>query len=323
MGAVLSNAATYVVLGKQGVIKYNRVRCSAVMDATMKGGDGFHDGHKVLEAVTEWHRYLRDCSRRHDNTTPAILDLVDQHMLVDSDNRYDSARTVSKLECILMDTASGFPKVPPLIEKKLGVIEDSSGSARERSTDSTMTSVGTTSVGDYVAIDDDMSESKVNLLSEQILPTAPQGRWRLQGQNTISSTLTRTNTQLTTQTRPRLASMSTKTTAIRNPRNPRVSSEEYYQPYKVFKLREDLDELDKKSKSKGGILGRRRSFFRSRQESVRDRWKKNEDQLEDAFAGRDIVRFHFHLTNQYLFPLYRAIVLTASFRYSSWTTATL
>lgn len=43
--------------------------------------DAFHDGRKVLPAVTEWHLYLRNSSRKSDTITDRILDLVDHHML--------------------------------------------------------------------------------------------------------------------------------------------------------------------------------------------------------------------------------------------------
>lgn len=44
--------------------------------------DSFHDGYKVLSAVTEWHDYLRNSCRRVDTITPLILDLIDDDMLL-------------------------------------------------------------------------------------------------------------------------------------------------------------------------------------------------------------------------------------------------
>lgn len=46
--------------------------------------DAFHDGSKVLSAVTEWHDYLRNSARKADTTTHQVLDLVDNHMLLPS-----------------------------------------------------------------------------------------------------------------------------------------------------------------------------------------------------------------------------------------------
>ena len=290
LGAVLSNAATYVVLGKQGVLKYNLLRSRAVKEATGKGGDGFHDGNKVLEAVIQWHEYLRDCSRRYDDITPAILDLVDQHMLVDSQGRYNSAQTADHLEYILNDTQGGWRRAPPLIERMLEEIEDDPKSFRERSTDSTVTSQGTISTGENALADDDISASKYDLLNQQILPTAPQGSLGLRRRNIAKNFLARTNIRSTTRAGPPLLSRSTNATAARNPEKRRNSYAEFYEPYTVFNLREALDEHEEEAKSKGWTFGRRASFLKRRQASVRGRWKAPEDQLEDAFRGRDIVR---------------------------------
>lgn len=309
LGAVLSNAATYVVLGKQGVLKYNLVRRSAVKEATGKAGDGFHDGSMVLEAVTQWHKYLRNCSRRYDDITPAILGLVDQHMLVESESRWNSAKTANHIKDILNDTVWELPQVPPLIERMLEEIEDDPKSFRERSTDSTPTSLGTILAGDNVTIDDNMSVSKYDLLNQPILPTAPQGGQGLRRRNTASHTLTRSNTLSTFRSRPPLA-VSASTTATRNPEVGRGSYEDFYAPYTVFKLRKDLDELDEETKFNGGsVFGRRTSFFRKRQASVKGRWKAHEDQLVDAFEGRDIVRFNPRRRSVFM-VIFRTMALT-------------
>lgn len=46
--------------------------------------DSFHDGAEVLSAVTQWHDYLRNSTRRADTTTHRVLDLVDNYMLLPS-----------------------------------------------------------------------------------------------------------------------------------------------------------------------------------------------------------------------------------------------
>jgi serine/threonine protein kinase len=84
LGCVFSDAATFLVLGKQGVQQYIRLRLRA-----NGSSDAFHDGTQVLGVVQKWHNYLRANVRKHDRFTTRILDIVDQHLLVPADNRWD------------------------------------------------------------------------------------------------------------------------------------------------------------------------------------------------------------------------------------------
>ncbi|KAK8094295.1 hypothetical protein PG997_000980 [Apiospora hydei] len=88
LGCVFSVAATWVVLGRQGVSGYEKLRQTAIgqlrasqAERQPKADDAFHDGYDVLEAVTDWHNHLRSSIRKSDTITPKILDLIDDEML--------------------------------------------------------------------------------------------------------------------------------------------------------------------------------------------------------------------------------------------------
>ncbi|KAK8006643.1 hypothetical protein PG991_012940 [Apiospora marii] len=88
LGCVFSVAATWVVLGRQGVLVYEKLRQNAIMQlreseaqSQPTAADAFHDGQQVLPAVAEWHEHLRASMRKSDTITSEILDLVDTKML--------------------------------------------------------------------------------------------------------------------------------------------------------------------------------------------------------------------------------------------------
>jgi hypothetical protein len=98
LGCVFSIAATWVVLGCQGIGQFSILRERAFkrviegqnshnlqQESTLKGGgDYFHDGREVLTDVKSWHGVLRTALRRTDTVTGQVLDLVDKHMLIGS-----------------------------------------------------------------------------------------------------------------------------------------------------------------------------------------------------------------------------------------------
>lgn len=103
-GCVLSMAATWVVLGFQGIRDYEAVRkraTSALRDNSEPGpvaNDAFHNGARVLPEVLTWHAYLRENMRKSDVTTERVLNLIDEHMLLeDPGKRIDSALLCSRL----------------------------------------------------------------------------------------------------------------------------------------------------------------------------------------------------------------------------------
>ncbi|KAJ0318460.1 hypothetical protein COL5a_010693 [Colletotrichum fioriniae] len=88
LGCVFSIAATYVVLGQQGVLIFNQLRREAIFNATGNSSDAFHDGENVLKEVQYWHTYLREATRRTDAYTDTILNIVDNFMLVPGESRW-------------------------------------------------------------------------------------------------------------------------------------------------------------------------------------------------------------------------------------------
>ncbi|KAF2191584.1 hypothetical protein K469DRAFT_374146 [Zopfia rhizophila CBS 207.26] len=83
-GCVLSVAATWVVLGFQGIRQYTKLRTLAPSNRTEDGKitDRFHDGTRVLEEVKRWHTFLRGHLRTADTATPLVLDLIETQMLL-------------------------------------------------------------------------------------------------------------------------------------------------------------------------------------------------------------------------------------------------
>ncbi|KAI1742816.1 hypothetical protein F4680DRAFT_27166 [Xylaria scruposa] len=82
LGCVFSVAATYVVLGKEGVKQYRLLRKREIESLGIGIGDPFHNREEVLQVVIDWHRYLRSTIRRDDCYTAKVLDLIDSKMLI-------------------------------------------------------------------------------------------------------------------------------------------------------------------------------------------------------------------------------------------------
>ncbi|OAL52684.1 hypothetical protein IQ07DRAFT_380692 [Pyrenochaeta sp. DS3sAY3a] len=118
-------AATWVILGYQGVRQYLLVRGKA-LEAILKqikeddhthpllvshglnaNGiprqlDCFHNGSDVLKEVTSWHTLLRASIRKTDPITEAVLDLIDTKMLLrDPEKRIKSATLCEELRDII------------------------------------------------------------------------------------------------------------------------------------------------------------------------------------------------------------------------------
>jgi hypothetical protein len=84
-GCVLSVAATWVVLGFQGVRQYEQLRqLSPSNTRSQEPQDRFHDGYQVLSEIRKWHDYLRGHLRPSDTVTDTVLDLI-EHKLLQTD----------------------------------------------------------------------------------------------------------------------------------------------------------------------------------------------------------------------------------------------
>ena len=118
LGCVFSIAATYVVLGEQGVVLYDNIRRHAhAKPDTDLIQDVFHANGDVLKVIKGWHTYLRLSARRGDVFTAAILDMVDDHMLVMPPEKRWEAKEVSEYFGNLIKTScSDSQEVPEVIE---------------------------------------------------------------------------------------------------------------------------------------------------------------------------------------------------------------
>ena len=150
LACVFSLAATWIICDYAGIDLFHKVRQRAVSKTAQSQpmqpspqqhdtefqGDQFHDGREVLDAVTEWHKYLRDVARRTDTITTKVLDLVDEHMLVaDPESRINAKDLCSKLDKISESyLCPSEHRLPETIRTLLGEIdeEESRHAARTR-----------------------------------------------------------------------------------------------------------------------------------------------------------------------------------------------
>ena len=102
LACVFSLAATWIIHDHSGVDMFHKVRQRAIkkyieahrnqteshnQTPKVSEGDQFHNGREVLDAVTEWHKYLRTLIRKSDTITCQVLDLVDDEMLLGTPER--------------------------------------------------------------------------------------------------------------------------------------------------------------------------------------------------------------------------------------------
>lgn len=99
-GCVLSVAATWTVLGFQGIRQYEQLRQLA--PANCQNGeihDRFHDGLDILPEIRKWHDYLRGHLRPSDTTTELVLTLIEDELLqADLTKRPNSEKLCKKLQ---------------------------------------------------------------------------------------------------------------------------------------------------------------------------------------------------------------------------------
>jgi hypothetical protein len=116
VGCVLSTAATWLVLGFQGIGQFRIIRQKAIEalaqqqqhdtpgGETIMRGDFFHNGSEVLPEVKQWHRLLRNSIRKTDHITSALLDLVETRLLIAIDSRISAEELYPKLQRFISET---------------------------------------------------------------------------------------------------------------------------------------------------------------------------------------------------------------------------
>ena len=117
LGCVFSLAATWAIMGFVGVLQFNEVRMRAIDEINRKRQiqsssvataedelaiDQFHDGYKLLDEVTLWHKYLRGRVRKCDTISAQVLDLIDKKMLIPKpEERIKAGSLCKRLEKML------------------------------------------------------------------------------------------------------------------------------------------------------------------------------------------------------------------------------
>ena len=143
IGCVFSEAATWVVLGKTGIEKFQTIRRRTLdrlyiesRNGESKGqtnigtkivrrGDYFHDGTDVLAVVTSWHNFLRSTLRKSDTVTSKILNIVDQRLLVNAIKERIDAKALSvQLSHVFEESEAESDLLPPIDPELKGYLEE-------------------------------------------------------------------------------------------------------------------------------------------------------------------------------------------------------
>jgi serine/threonine protein kinase len=319
LGCVFSIAATYVVLGTQGVLQYDRVRRFA-MDTEAEANivkDAFHNGTHVLKAVTEWHEYLRSCIRLTDAYTDTVLKMIDDHMLVvPAEDRWNAGQVKEHLGEIIKHPPVNALIVPATIEAVLQQVDlaaeietemsvNDSGSRVDSERAKTILQKARPDTADHTQAV--LFKSKDELLGLQILPTAQRSKYRA----TLVQKFAQTSNEDNRQESPergepvaRVATNSTSQTAKPRPtmltdaislvgtksEDGEQSDVSHKHPVTMWQVEAQLEKLGK-GRSLGSLRsGNIRSAFRNQPTSVKGLIK--DDPLKEHYGEntrRDIV----------------------------------
>lgn len=82
-GCILSEAATWALLGFQGLRSYENDFRATLTDTNARTDPCFHNGQNLKPEILVWHNYLQSLSHENDCITTKVVDLVDAHLLQD------------------------------------------------------------------------------------------------------------------------------------------------------------------------------------------------------------------------------------------------
>ena len=110
LGCVFSLAVTWLVLGPEGIFRYQLLRENAqnvIQDEDASNHvtppAAFHDGENLLEDVRDWHRFLKFAARRSDHITDRMIDLIEEKMLVpQASHRMQAAEIYESMRAIIL-----------------------------------------------------------------------------------------------------------------------------------------------------------------------------------------------------------------------------
>lgn len=108
-------------------------------------GDCFHDGKQVLDEVHHWHTFLRSVTRKSDEVTVGILDLIDTKMLISQPTeRIEAVELYNQLRLIVHNgETSSKGAIPDMVTQMLLKVDTTSLADDARSSAITFSSART------------------------------------------------------------------------------------------------------------------------------------------------------------------------------------
>ncbi|KAH8724817.1 hypothetical protein GQ44DRAFT_727596 [Phaeosphaeriaceae sp. PMI808] len=184
LGCVLSVAATWVVLGFQGVRQFERLRqLSPHNKIDGVKYDRFHDGFDVLPEIRKWHNYLRGHVRCSDTTTLLVLDTIENSMLqTEPNNRFELKDLCEKFKEIL-ETATRkinslkrhSKKTDPLVLQALLAIEETARHERTVKPKTTPPNQANAPTN-VLNLSDPLQRATMQVQKERFINNKPHGR---------------------------------------------------------------------------------------------------------------------------------------------------
>jgi hypothetical protein len=101
LACVFSEAATWLLHGYDGILKYRQLHMEEIAKiGDFRDHDCFHNGWEVLSAVGKWHQSISNDIRRGDHITAMVLELIGE-MFWDVYSRPDAMQLWKKSQEIV------------------------------------------------------------------------------------------------------------------------------------------------------------------------------------------------------------------------------